>query len=182
MKENKDYFFSEKIILEPIGKELSEEEISEIDDFSGKEDFVNFYRVHNGVNFPYTAWFYPEDCYNIPPEDYPYMTIDFFFNIPTDRDDSNGGLNMESVKDMILLKYDNYEDFLLFHLPLVMDVASNIFWIDIQTGEIKYTDFQESTDPEDAFTVASSFKDFCKRITTNKNLDKDMAFLNRLQN
>ena len=46
---------------------------------------------------------------------------------------------------------------------------SNPFWIDIQTGEIKYTDYEVCLNPdEDAIVVASSFKDFCKCIRKNQ--------------
>jgi hypothetical protein len=46
----------------------------------------------------------------------------------------------------------------------IIDVINNPFWIDIQTGEIKYIDFQVSTNPNDVVTVASSFKGFCMQI------------------
>ena len=39
-----------------------------------------------------------------------------------------------------------------------------IVWIDIQTGEIKYMDYKESDDPDDAIVVAPSFLEFCKHI------------------
>jgi hypothetical protein len=47
---------------------------------------------------------------------------------------------------------------------LNIDVINNPFWIDIQTGVIKYIDFQASTNPNDVVTVASSFKGFCMQI------------------
>jgi len=183
MKENKDEFFAEKIIFTPSGEGIGKEEIDEIDNFPGKDDFISFYVAHNGVEFPYGAWFIPEDCYKVS-GDYEYITLDFFFNIPKENDVPDPlDANMESIKDSVLMKYGDFEDFVLFHIPFAMDVASNIFWIDIQSGEIKYTDFRESINPEDVITVAFSFKDFCKRITSNKDFaDADIAFLNKLSN
>lgn len=37
-------------------------------------------------------------------------------------------------------------------------------WFYPQTGEIKYIDFQMSTNPKDVITVASSFREFCQHI------------------
>jgi tetrahydromethanopterin S-methyltransferase subunit H len=79
---------------------------------------------------------------------------------------------IENLRDSIGEQHKNYEDFVLFHIPFALDVTDNPFWIDIQTGEIKYTDYEECIDPyKDAITVASSFKNFCKRI---KN--RDMSY------
>lgn len=36
-------FFAEEIIFDISGKKISQNEIDEIDDFPGKEDFIRFY-------------------------------------------------------------------------------------------------------------------------------------------
>lgn len=168
MNENKINFFAENVIFEHPGKKIGKDEIDEIDDFPGKKDFIKFYNAHNGGDFTYGAWFIPEDCYNIFKNgEEPYITLEFFLPIPVDNDctdDDIIGLNMEVVKDIIVEKYSAFEDFVLFHIPFAMDVTGNPFWIDIQSGEIKYTDFQKSQIPDDAMTVAFSFKDFCNCI------------------
>jgi hypothetical protein len=79
-------------------------------------------------------------------------------------DDQERGLNIDVMQDLVVEKHKNFEDFILFHIPFALDVINNPFWIDIQTGEIKYIDFQVSTNPNDVVTVASSFKDFCMQI------------------
>ena len=92
-----------------------------------------------------------------------------FLPIPTENDTGEfKEVTMEDIKDSIVEKYSDFEDFVLFHIPFVLDVTDNPFWIDIQSGEIKYTDFEESHNPDDAITVASSFKEFCKRIENRK--------------
>lgn len=161
-------FFAEEIEFTYPGEQISDNEISELDDFPGKEDFIDFYTIHNGLNFAHGAWFFPEKCYNISLAGDPYITLDFFLSIPVNDDE---GLNIEVMKDLIVEKYDNFEDFVLFHIPFALDVVENPFWIDTQTGEIKYTDFQVSSNPDDAITVATSFKAFCKCIT-NRNFQK----------
>lgn len=163
MNVNMDDFFAEKIVFEYPGKEIGKEEINELDDFPGKEDFVNFYSVHNGGGFLVGAWFFPEACYNvIKSGDDPFIALELFLKIPVG--DKSDGLNIEVMKDRIVEKYNDFEDFVLFHIPFAVDVRGNPFWIDIQSGEIKYIDFQKSQNPDDAITVAFSFKDFCKCI------------------
>lgn len=84
-------------------------------------------------------------------------------------DNTNKEMNIEMWKDALERMNENYEDFILFHIPFAIDAEENTFWIDIQSGEIKYTDDQTCINPnKDAVIVASSFKDFCKRIRNEK--------------
>ena len=160
MKENT--FFAEEIIFEYPGKKIGKNEIDEVDDFPGKEDFIDFYTVHNGGDFIKGAWFFPESCYNSSMFENSYILLALF--LPIRVDDEMRGLNIDVMNDLIVEKYKGFEDFILFHIPFALDVVDNPFWIDIQTGEIKYLDFQVSTNPDDVITVASSFKEFCKCI------------------
>jgi hypothetical protein len=132
----KKIFFAEEIEFKFPGKKIGEDEIEEIDDFPGKDDFIEFYITHNGGDFVNGAWFFPESCYSSSIYGKSYITLAMFLGIRVD--DQERGLNI--------------------------DVINNPFWIDIQTGEIKYIDFQVSTNPNDVVTVASSFKDFCMQI------------------
>ncbi|MDE6621176.1 MAG: hypothetical protein K2K74_11950, partial [Lachnospiraceae bacterium] len=128
-----------------------------------------FYTTHNGGDFIYGAWFFPEDSFNVSISRFSYIEIMAFLPIPVG--DTKSG-NIESRKDLIALNYENYEDFMLFHIPFALDVVDNPFWIDIQTGEIKYTNHEVCLNPDkEAITVASSFKNFCKRIR-----NRDMNF------
>jgi len=183
VSEDKEDFFGEKVIFGFPGAEIGRQEIDEIDDFPGKDDFVKFYVAHNGGSFIYDAWFYPENCNNVSKIGDSFITLGLFLKIPTDRDDLDYiGVSMENIKDRILENYDDFEDFVLFHIPFATDVTGNPFWIDIQSGDIKYTDFQESTNPDDAITVSFSFGNFCKRITANKNFSEaDIAYLSKLK-
>ena len=72
---------------------------------------------------------------------------------------------MENMNDFIVEKYEAFEDFVLFHIPFALDVVDNPFWIDVQSGEIKYINFEKSQSPDDVITVATSFKNFCRCIT-----------------
>jgi hypothetical protein len=132
----KKIFFAEEIEFKFPGKKIGEDEIEEIDDFPGKDDFIEFYITHNGGDFVNGAWFFPESCYSSSIYGKSYITLAMFLGIRVD--DQERGLNI--------------------------DVINNPFWIDIQTGVIKYIDFQVSTNPNDVVTVASSFKGFCMQI------------------
>ena len=160
MKEN--MFFADEIEFEFPGKKIGRKEIDEIDDFPGKEDFIKFYTIHNGGDFIDGAWFFPESCYNSSVFGKPCITLATFLKIRVD--DQKRGLNIDVMNDIITEKYKKFDDFVLFHFPFALDVIDNPFWIDIQTGEIKYIDFQVSTNPNDVVIVASSFKNFCKYI------------------
>ncbi len=162
----KDNFFAEEITFDYPGKQIGQSDIDEIDDFPGKEDFIRFYTAHNGGDFVDGAWFFPEDCYNVSFGSSSYIEMGFFLSVPVEVPDE---ADMESLKDMISREHANYEDFMLFHIPFALDIVSNPFWIDIQTGEIKYTDYEVCLNPdEDAVIVASSFKNFCKCIKKNQ--------------
>ena len=153
-------FFSEEIDFEFYGKMIEKEEIEKIDDFPGKEDFIN------GGDFTDGAWFFPESGYNSPLFGKTYITLALFLRIPVENDQR--GLNIDVMSDIITEKYKKFEDFVLFHIPFALDIMDNPFWIDIQTGEIKYIDFQKTTNPNEVITVASSFINFCKCIMKRK--------------
>ena len=127
---------------------------------------IHFYVTHNGGEFIHGACFFPEGCYNVSIGSDPFIHMGVFLEIPVN--DSKEG-DIESLKDLTAFYYEEYEDFMLFHIPFALDVVENPFWIDIQTGEIKYTDYEVCLNPdEDAITVASSFKNFCKHIKINQ--------------
>ena len=156
-----EMFFAEEIEFKVLGGKIGKKEIDEIDDFPGKEDFIEFYTIHNGIDFIEGAWFVPESCYNSSILGTSYITLALFLRIPMDE---KRVLNIYTMRYLIEEKYESFEDFVLFHIPFAVDGKYDPFWIDIQTGEIKYIDFEENTDPDDVITVASSFKEFCKQI------------------
>lgn len=154
--------FADEIPFAFSGNSIGQEEIDEIDDFPGKKDFIRFYTIHNGGDFIDGAWFYPQtgDAF-----DKSFITLAMFLKIPVgDQEKEPKGLNIDSVSDIVVEKYNRFDDFVLFHIPFALDVTDNPFWIDTQTGEIKYIDFQMSTNPKDVITVASSFREFCQHI------------------
>ena len=171
MNEDTTNFFSEAITFENHWKSVTRSQINEFtDDFPGKEDFVAFYLAHNGGAFVGCAYFYPNAVYEVP-NDYRVIEVASFLHIPSLEEDDivePYTISIESEKDRRIDYSDAFEDFVSFHIPFAENDDDNSFWIDIQTGEVKYIDF-ESMDynPANAIVVASSFSDFCKRIESN---------------
>lgn len=54
----KKIFFAEEIEFKFPGKEIGKDEIEEIDDFPGRDDFIEFYITHNGGDFVMGACFF----------------------------------------------------------------------------------------------------------------------------
>lgn len=156
-------FFAEEIEFECPGEEIGKNEIDEIDDFPGKDDFIEFYTIHNGADFIWGAGFFPKSCYMSPMFRNSCVEMLVFLPIRV-GDEEMEGSTIDTVRYRVEEKYESFEDFVLFHIPFALDMIDNPFWIDIETGEIKYIDFEKSTDPDDVITVASSFKEFCKQI------------------
>lgn len=71
-------FFAEEILFDGSWKKISQNEIDEMDDFLGKEDFAQFYLAHNGGWFR-RARFYPEECYTDSINGNSYVEMDLSF-------------------------------------------------------------------------------------------------------
>ncbi|MEK4425951.1 SMI1/KNR4 family protein [Solibacillus sp. FSL K6-1523] len=167
-KGNIDKFLNNDILFEDSWKDISVSKINEIvsDEFPGKKDFIEFYLAKNGGVFTKGAYIYPDNFYEISNKDYLSIEISSFFHIPLieGEDDSSSTMSIEKAIDRRIDYSDDFENFVLFHIPFADNHADNDFWIDIQTGEIKYMDYEESYNPEDAIIVAPSFLEFCKHI------------------
>lgn len=91
-----------------------------------------------------------------------------FFHIPL-LEDEDGCTYTTSIgaKDRRIDYSEEFENFLLFHIPF----ADNDFWIDIQTGETKYIDYEESYDPDDdvIFVNDEEMKTLCEFLPIAKS-------------
>ncbi|MCH1624640.1 SMI1/KNR4 family protein [Ferdinandcohnia quinoae] len=167
-KSNSNKFLDNDILFENSWKSVSLSEINEIvpDEFPGKKDFIEFYLTTNGGVFSKGAYIYPNNFYEVLNKDYYSIEIGSFYHILLieDEADSVYTTSIERAKDRRIDYSEEFEDFVLFHIPFADNHADNDFWIDIQTGEIKYMDYEISSDPKDAIIVAPSFPDFCKHI------------------
>jgi hypothetical protein len=166
-KSGKNEFFGENIIFENHWKEITKYEINlyVVETFLGKEDFIKFYLEHNGGYFTDVVGFITN--YPLAKElGYNEMGISSFNHIPLPNEELNSNsftFSIAKARDTLpKTNLDGFDNFLVHHIPFAND-EENDYFIDIRTGEIKYMDY-ETMEFNESIIVASSFKDFCKRI------------------
>ena len=73
----------------------------------------------------------------------------------------------DSIEKIILIRSDyseDFDDFMVFQFLFAYG-AGWYFCIDIQTGEVKFSDYElEGYNVEAIITVAYSFSDFCMKL------------------
>ena len=171
---NKPLFINNQIPFENQWKNLSINDIEEAVpyDFFGKKEFIEFYLVTNGGKFTKGAYIYRDNFYSITKGDYNSLEVGSFFNIPLigDNEDSEYTMSIPDAIDRRQGHSDEFDEFTLFNIPFADNFGDNDFWIDIQTGEIKYVDYESCYDPNDAIIVAPSFVDFCQKLQDKRRL------------
>src|SRR5690554_7807604 len=93
------FFTDPNLILKENKSNLTQEEIlkSIPFDFQGKENFLTFYSLYNGIVFPYGAFFYRDSFYEVSSTDYNMLDIGAFFEI---SNSNNSIIKMwESLKE-----------------------------------------------------------------------------------
>ena len=142
----------------PILLEDIEEEIPY--SFLGKKDFIDFYLLSNGGYFNKASYLY----YN---ERGVKKTIEAsgFYNIPKIGSESSMSIARTlSRRDGYSEDFDEFIDF-----PFPFNDGDNDFWIDIQSGEVKYVDYEDfGYEPDKAIIVASSFKEFITNLESRE--------------
>ena len=145
----------------PILLEDIEEEIPY--SFLGKKDFIDFYLSSNGGCFNKAPYL----CYN---ERGVKKTIEVsgFYNIPKIGRES--GMSTARALSRREGYSEDFNDFIDFHFPFAFNDGDNDFWIDIQSGEVKYIDYEDfGYDSNKAIIVSSSFKDFIMNLKSRGN-------------
>jgi hypothetical protein len=140
-----------QILNEGVTREQIECVISQ--DFKGKEDFVQFYLVQNGVYFPEGAEISTEQFQNIEDEEYYELEIEFIYNIE----------HLTKMWEAIKERSEIAKRFVETHIPFARDAAGNDFFIEIPTGIVKYVSWEYDIE-EGLIGVAPNFKDFCLAI------------------
>jgi len=165
---------NKEIILERSWKKLSIRDIEETisSDFPGKKEFIEFYLAFNGGCFTNGAYLYSDIFYKNFNRDYLPIEINSFLHIPllNDNSESKYTTDINKVIERRELLSEDFEEFILFHIPFADNYADNDFWIDIQTGAIKYMDYETSYDPKDAIIVAPLFSEFCKKLQAKRRV------------
>lgn len=141
-----------------------------IEDFPDKESFIEFYLSTNGVLFKERVFFYPDKFYSNINKDYNPIELTSFLHVNNENNDDN--FETDSITEVLerrLLISEEFEDFIDFHFPFADNFyADTDFWIDIQTGEVKYMDYEGMLyNPNKAIAIAPSFKDFCEGLSNS---------------
>ena len=63
---------------------------------------------------------------------------------------------------------ENFDEFIDFHFPFAFNDGDNDFWIDIQSGEVKYIDYEDFGYDPKAIIVASSFNEFITNLESRE--------------
>lgn len=150
------FFTNPNLTLIENKSSLSEKEIlNNIPfDFQGKQNFISFYTIYNGVIFPYGAFYYRDSFYKVSSNEYNLLDIGAFFEISNSE---NSILKMwESLKNDLRTKEITSKYF-----PFGNDSSGNLYCIEVKSGIVVY--LQHET-PKDITKVAPSFLDFCNNI------------------
>jgi hypothetical protein len=140
-----------QILNEGVTREQIESVISQ--NFKGKEDFIRFYLVQNGVYFPEGAEISTEPFQNVENEEYYELEIEFIYSIE----------HLIKMWEAIKERSEIAKKFVEKHIPFARDAAGNEFFIEIPTGIIKYVSWEYDIE-EGLIWVAPNFKIFCLAI------------------
>lgn len=155
----KMYFFGDVDLIFKILKDSASEEqvYSTISfDFKGKEDFVQFYKVHNGIYFPKGAEMKRSLFYTVKENDSNTLEVEHFYQIGT-------GDIMERMWEATKKHSPEARVFAETHFPFARDAGGNEFFIEANTGLIKYISWEYGI-LEGEILAAPSFKEFCLAI------------------
>lgn len=169
---NKNPFLKEEIVFKNSWKKLSIDDINEAVplDFPKKKEFMDFYLTTNGGCLTKGAYIYRDNFYETKKNDYNVIEVSSFFHIPLieDDEDSEYTLSIPEAAERREGYSNKFDKFVLFHIPFADNFGDNDFWIDVQTGEVKYIDYEECDNPDDAILIAPSFIEFCEHLQAKR--------------
>jgi hypothetical protein len=146
------YFANKELNMQVLNPGASRDAIESVvpHDFKGKEEFIQFYRMHDGVWFPDGA-----TISEGPPEERePYgLEVEVIFRLET----------LITMREAIAERSMATKKFLETHIPFAGDAGGNEFYIEIPTGVIKYLAVEYDIE-EGLSEVASGFREFCMAI------------------
>ncbi|MEX6232416.1 SMI1/KNR4 family protein [Providencia hangzhouensis] len=149
---------------------LTSEEINTFipQDFSGKNFFIEFYEHFNGGYFYGGAFIYRDNFYKIEDNDYNLMEIESFNFIPINDVDSPYLLSVSDVLKYRCNVSKAFLDFSQLHIPFAGDAGDSDYWINLETGKIKYTKSTDIDCLNNIIDIAPSFCDFCTNIQSQR--------------
>ena len=95
------------------------------------------------------------------------IEVSGFYNIP--KIGSESGMSIARVLARREGYSEDFDEFIDFHFSFAFNDGDNDFWIDIQSGEVKYIDYEDfGYDPDKAIIVASSFNEFITNLESRE--------------
>lgn len=122
-------------------------------DFKGKDVFVQFYQVYDGVYFPDGAVIKTSQFKKVKNNDYDELEVEFIYSIE----------HLTKMREAIKKRSEEAKKFAETHIPFARDAAGNEYFLESYTGMIKYISWEYGLE-EGLIDVVESFKEFCLAI------------------
>lgn len=149
------FFTNPNLKFEILNEGLTKVQIDSVipQDFKGKNDFVQFYLLHNGVCFTEGAEVSTEQFSGEENDEYYELEVESIYRID----------QIQKIWEALKERSSEAKKFVETHIPFAGDAAGNDFFIEIPTGIIKYISWEYDIE-EGLIDVANNFKEFCLAI------------------
>lgn len=148
------FFTNQNLKFQVSNGSLTKEQIESViaQDFKGKNDFVQFYLLQNGVYFTEGAEisteYFPTD-----EDEYYELEIESIYRID----------QIQKIWEAIKERSSEAKKFMETHFPFAGNAGGNVFFIEIPTGIVKYVSWEYDLE-EGLYNVVANFKSFCLAI------------------
>lgn len=141
---------------------MTKEEINNIipSNFRGKDVFIQLYSIYNGVYFPNGAWVKIYHSQRAEDDEDEGLEIEFIYSLE----------HLTKMWNVLKNRSNEAKKFVETHIPFARDAAGNEFFIEINSGVIKYISWEDGL-TENITDIAPDFKEFCMAI---EPLDSEM--------
>ena len=128
-------FIKNNVSFEIDGNKTNAEQINSTlkYDFKGKNDFIEFYLSYNGIYFPKGAFIKRSNFYTVNKNEYDELEVEYFYEIPNRLLEMWNATKEHSEEAKVFAEYN---------IPFARDAAGNDFWIEIETGIVKYISWE----------------------------------------
>jgi len=147
----------------PITREQIEIAVPEL--FTGREAFIDFYLARNGVFFPEAAYFYRSHFRDISPNDFDEISVlgfDFIPRFPGETHDML--ISMHHARSHLWRWRPDRRPFVESHLHFAGDGSGNDYWIEIDSGRVKFVIMEAHDGEGEIVDAAPTFGDFASHL------------------
>ncbi|WP_134832742.1 SMI1/KNR4 family protein [Stenotrophomonas indicatrix] len=142
--------------------------------FPGRDDFIDFYSKNNGGYFDGGAVFYRDAFYEVIAGDYNRLEVEAFNYIEVAGMPTNPRLlSIAEVIESVHFYCPEMREFLETHIPFAGDCGDNKYWLDTQTGIVKFTVAEDEFHTDGMTVVAPDFPSFRANI---QGMERCMRF------